>query len=251
MISSVGNPAVRRVRRLRKRAWRERRSQVLIEGHRSVGAALDAGIRLEQLFYTSSAARLRGELLARARAGTARINEVSDPVMEHLTAVATAPDILAVAPMRETRLDAVAGGTVLVLRRVHDPATAGAILACAAATGIDAAVVTRGSVDVFAPKCLRSAQGAHFRLRLVRDVDPDDALGMLGATASRMFALADEGVPPWDAALDARSVVLVEDEPSPLPEAVVPIALPASGAAPSLTARAAVVLYEWLRQRGA
>lgn len=252
MISSVGNPSIRRVRRLRKRTWRERRSLVLVEGHRSVAAALDAGVAVEQVFYTARAARLRAPLLATAKAAGARINEVSPEVMVHLTSVTTQPDVLGVAPLRDARLEAVAGGSAVLLRRVRDPATAGAIMATAAAVGMDAAVLTAGSVDAFLPKTVRAAQGAHFRLRVVRDVDAETAFALLGGAGPRLVALAGEGKAPWEADLRGPAVVVIdgEDEPGEVPGAAVSLAVPARGQGPSLTARAAVVLYEWLRQQG-
>lgn len=62
-------------------------------------------------------------------------------------------------------------GTSLWLDRVQDPGNLGTLLRTAAAAGIGQAYLSPGCAGAWSPKVLRSAQGAHFAMRLYEDVD--------------------------------------------------------------------------------
>ena len=57
---------------------------------------------------------------------------------------------------------------VLLVDAVQDPGNIGTMIRTADAAGIDAVVLGKGSVDAFNPKTLRSAQGSHFHIPVVR-----------------------------------------------------------------------------------
>ena len=249
MISSVSNGVIRRVRRLRKRSWRERRGQILIEGHHAVRTALEAGAPIPEAFCTPSALPRRDELLAALRSAGARVREVTPEVMAHLTSLTTAPDVLAVGPLVETRLETALGSSAVVLDAVHDPATAGAVTAIAASVGIEAVVFGEESVDAFAPKTVRSARGAHYVVKVIREVPAVSAAERLADAGARLVALAEDGPTVWSVELEGP-IVLVVGEGRVASDKALPVAVPALRVGPSLTARTAVVLYEWLRRGG-
>jgi RNA methyltransferase, TrmH family len=55
---------------------------------------------------------------------------------------------------------------ILVLDSIRDPGNAGTILRTAAAAGVQAVWLAPGCTDVYAPKVMRSAMGAHFHLAI-------------------------------------------------------------------------------------
>lgn len=57
-------------------------------------------------------------------------------------------------------------GDVVLLERVQDPGNVGTILRSALAAGIDNIVLSKDSVDVWSPKVLRAAMGAHAYLKI-------------------------------------------------------------------------------------
>ena len=60
----------------------------------------------------------------------------------------------------------VSGRYILALDHVKDPGNMGTILRTAQAFGASCAVLSPGCCDPFAPKCVRSAMGAHFKLHI-------------------------------------------------------------------------------------
>tara|TARA_R110000851_G_scaffold332391_1_gene508411 strand:+ start:110464 stop:111243 length:780 start_codon:yes stop_codon:yes gene_type:complete len=59
--------------------------------------------------------------------------------------------------------------TVLLLDRVQDPGNMGTLLRTAAAAGVESVYCSTGCAAAWSPKVLRSAQGAHFSLKIYED----------------------------------------------------------------------------------
>lgn len=57
---------------------------------------------------------------------------------------------------------------LLLIDAVQDPGNIGTMIRTAAAAGIDAVVLGKGCADPFNPKTVRSAQGSHFHLPVVK-----------------------------------------------------------------------------------
>jgi len=60
---------------------------------------------------------------------------------------------------------------VLLLEDIQDPGNVGAILRSAAAAGVSTTYLSTACADVWSPKVLRSAMGAHFSLAMVERAD--------------------------------------------------------------------------------
>jgi len=164
MITSVHNPKIKWVRALQEgsRARREARAFV-VEGIRLVEEALDSGWEA-QLVLWSAGLPPRGQALVERfiRAG-APVLEVAGHVLRAASDTQTPQGILAVLPMlkppQKKKVD-----FILIADGVRDPGNLGAMLRTAAAAGVDEVWLPTGTVDPFAPKVVRAAMGAHFRL---------------------------------------------------------------------------------------
>lgn len=80
------------------------------------------------------------------------------PVLDRLSRLRDAPDLIAVVPPPQHSLDLEKADTVVVLDRVQDPANAGTAFRCAAAFGLDGMVLTGDTVHPWNPRFIRAAQ---------------------------------------------------------------------------------------------
>ena len=167
MITSEANDKVRYARSLQRRRQRAREGKLLIEGVRLVEDAMRAGSIPALLFFQAD--RLEDErsqaLLAQARAVGSDCHEVSEQVLGSLSETKTPQGIVAVVPLPKVQPPR-ERNFVLVLDRVRDPGNLGTILRTAAAAGVQEVLLTRGTVEVYHPRVVRAAMGAHFRLAL-------------------------------------------------------------------------------------
>ena len=257
MISNPNNPTIRQIRKLRKRRERDRSREMIVEGHRALGVALRVKASVSRVLHTKDGAQRRPDLLREAHAAGATVLEVSPAVMATLTSVETAPDVMGVVTIPNVTPDQAVSrfGLGAVLAGVRDPATAGSILASCAAAGGAVAIATKGTTDLFAPKPVRSAAGAHFVMAIAPDVDPEACADALLAAGVNVTTLEPGGEDPSHADLSEPLAVVVGEDgaiPDPLLKAAgARVAVGESGAPvrPSVAAQAAVVVFEAARRR--
>lgn len=241
MITSVDNPRVKEVLRLRKARERRRDGLFVAEGPREVERARAAGLRLVATYFAP-------DLIAWPHEG----EEVSERVLRRMAYRADPEGVLAVVEAPRHELPS-AGTLYLVAVGVEKPGNLGAMARSADAAGADALVVAEGSADPWNPNAIRASTGAVFTLPVVeatledvRGLDAFLVAAVVGARTSytdadlaRPVAIA---VGAEDAGLDDRWIAAADDA----------VSIPVAGAADSLnaSAAAAVLLFEAVRQRG-
>ncbi|HSR25354.1 MAG TPA: RNA methyltransferase substrate-binding domain-containing protein, partial [Candidatus Eisenbacteria bacterium] len=147
-ITSLRSPRVKAARQLAKRAFRQRARSFLAEGPQSVGAALESGAEITELFVTTPAASRHGGLVAGAARRGAAVHQVSGEVMAELAQTVTPQGLLAVCRFIDiplSRLAAARPALVVILANVRDPGNAGTVLRTADAAGADGVVFAGAS----------------------------------------------------------------------------------------------------------
>ena len=241
MITSVDNPRVKDVLRLRKSRERRRTGLFVAEGPREVERARAAGLRLVATFFAP-------ELLEWTDG-----EEVSDRVLARMAYRAEPEGVIAIveAPRRELPRH---GTLYLVSVGIEKPGNLGAMARSAEAAGADALVVSEGRADPWNPNAIRASTGAVFRLPVVEGTLAD----ISGLDAALVATVVGAPLRYTDADLRAPSAIAVGAEDAGLADpwlraADLQVAIPVLGrSADSLnaSAAAAVVLYEAVRQRG-
>ena len=252
MITSASNPKIKHARSLQQRKGRERHQQFLIEGVKLIADAERAGIQPAFLFATPAfmQSATGGQLAER---WPSRCEVVTDAVFKTLNDTVTPQGIVAVAPFPQLR--AQTRDFVLIVDRVRDPGNIGALLRSAAAAGVSETLVSVGSADVFSPKVVRAAMGAHFRLPIQPDLTwvelAERVQGMSVLLADTQGALAYE---VWDWRKPTALIVGGEAEGASAEAralATQSVRIPMHADTESLNAAvaASVILFEAARQR--
>jgi TrmH family RNA methyltransferase len=172
LITSSTNPLIKDSLNILKKNRRKRPAVMLIEGVRLIETALQAGARIERVFFTESmAAREEGlkmlEMFGRRKD---RVFEISDRLMDRLSDTESPQGIVAVVSYRPTALEEVkmsARPLVTVLDGLQDPGNLGTIIRTSDAAGADAVVLLPGTCDPFTPKPLRASAGSVFNIPVV------------------------------------------------------------------------------------
>jgi TrmH family RNA methyltransferase len=261
-ITSLQNPRVRAAARLRDRRHRQMQGRILIDGTREILRGLEGGLRLIEVFVCKDLCRdpLCGPLLDRLIQAGAEVLEVAPPVFEKLAFGHRAEGLLAVAEMPLARLaDLVLRGDplVAVLERVEKPGNVGAVLRTADAVGVSALIVTDAQTDLYNPNAIRASLGTIFTLP-VAQATTEETLSWLRSRRLTIFAArVDAAMPYTEADFRGPAAIVLGNEAEGLTSAwsgseIRAVSLPMRGAADSLnvSATAAVLFYEALRQRG-
>jgi tRNA G18 (ribose-2'-O)-methylase SpoU len=77
---------------------------------------------------------------------------------------------------------------LLVLDQIRDPGNMGTIIRSAAAIGCQRILVSKGCVDIWDPKVIRSGMGAHFRLPIITKLTYEDIDTYLPLNTTILYA---------------------------------------------------------------
>lgn len=256
MITSTHNPKIQYVRALQSRSRSRRENQAfVVEGVRLAGEALAAGWAAQLLLHTQDLNQRGSQLVDGFAAQGAQVELVSPAVLRSVSDIVTPQGLLIVLsistlPYPDT-LD-----FAFIPDAVRDPGNLGTMLRTAAAAGVGAVFLSPGVVDPFAPKVVRAAMGAHFRVP-VYSLSWEEIHYHLNAYALRVYlAAAGAGEVYTQADFRPPLALIIGGEAEGAGQEARQLAdgyvhIPMSGKVESLNAAiaAAILMFEVARQR--
>nr|WP_235950385.1 RNA methyltransferase [Phycicoccus flavus] len=177
---------------------RERTGRFCVEGPQGVREAVRwAPERVRDVYVTAEAAdRYADDVVGPALAADLFVHEVSPEVLAAMADAEAPQGVLAVVHAAAPSLADVLAGRprlLVLLSSVRDPGNAGTVVRGADAAGADAVLVTDGSVDVHAPKVVRSTAGSLFHLPVVTGLDLGQTLEDLAGAGVATYAADGTG----------------------------------------------------------
>ncbi len=181
--------------------------------------------------------------------------ELSAALYDRIAPVELGAGLLLVLPIPVEPPQQRCASDLVYLDGVQDPGNVGAIIRTAAAAGIGRVMASPGTAALWAPKVLRAAMGAHFRLHLHERVNADALERWLAGTW--VAAVAHDAPSLWQQDLGASAVgwVFGAEGSGPSQQAMAAcklrVRIPANSAVESLNvgAAAAVCLFERARRQ--
>jgi len=262
IITSLQNPRLKRLVRLRDRRSRDEERAFLVEGYREVRRALEKNVTLEEVYFSRDWFLGENEpaLLAGAEAAGAKLYELSKEAFAKVAYRERPDGILAVAPqwtrtLADLSLSAVP--FVLVVEAIEKPGNLGTILRSADAAGCDAVIVCDPVTDLFNPNVVRASTGVLFSVPCAIE-ESSKVHAWLRERGIRAVATTPAAKELYsDSDLRGPLAVIMGSEQYGLSEfwlrnADLQVRIPMAGQADSLNVAAAalITLFEAVRQRG-
>lgn len=258
MITSTHNPKIQWLHKLQSQAKaRREESAFVVEGVRLAEEALGAGWPALLVLHGEQLSA-RGQAVVAGFAGRGVPVETAPEAVLKAACDTETPQGLVVALKLQPLPRPSNPNFVLIPDGVRDPGNLGTLLRTAAAAGVQAVLLPPGTTDAYAPKVVRAAMGAHFRLA----VQPMDWPAIQSTVHSPghplrvLLADSSDGQPYTQVDLRAPLALVVGGEAegaSPPAIALVDqrLHIPMPGGMESLNAAvaAAILLFEVVRQR--
>ncbi len=274
LISSLQNPRVKQLVKLRDRRPRDEAGVFLIEGYRQIRRALDKAIPLSELYvcpewYPGDQGN-EPALIADAQAAGAKVFQLSRDAFAKVAYRERPDGLLAVAPQwRKTLADldtllatktAAAPARapfLLVVEAIEKPGNLGTILRSADAAGTDALIVCDPVTDLFNPNVVRASTGVLFSVPVII-ASSEEVREWLRARGIRAVATTPSATAlHTDTDLRGPLAIVMGSEQYGLSdywlrEADARVRIPMAGQADSLNVAMATIitLFEAVRQRG-
>lgn len=262
-VTSLQNPAVKQLVRLRRRRERDQTGLFLVEGYRELTRAIEAGIEITTVYQCSALFLGANEqaLVASAAAAGAEVVEMGEAAFRKVSYRDRPEGLLAVAPQFDHSLNHVeitSDPLLLVVEGIEKPGNLGTMLRTADAAGATAVVVCDPTTDPFNPNVVRSSLGTLFTVPLAV-ASTREAADWLDKRGIRVVATTPATSRLlWDTDLVGPVAVVIGSEQYGLSDAWLQRAgvrcrIPMAGRADSLNAAmaAGVALFEAVRQRSA
>uniref|UniRef100_A0A8C5IKQ2 RNA 2-O ribose methyltransferase substrate binding domain-containing protein n=1 Tax=Junco hyemalis TaxID=40217 RepID=A0A8C5IKQ2_JUNHY len=181
----------------KSKKFRDNHGKVLLEGHRLIKDALEAGAVPQTLFF-STVRHLK--LLPEAEIKRASLVKVKFEDIKTWSDLVTPQGLLGIFskpdPAKMSYPAAQLASSLpllLICDNIRDPGNLGTILRSAAGAGCEKVLLTKGCVDPWEPKVLRAGMGAHFRVPIIASLDWDSLLTNL--PAGTQVCVADNNAP--------------------------------------------------------
>ncbi len=257
MITSASNGKIKTIQNLRKKAkYRKEEKLFIIEGTRLFQETPKE--LLKEIYVSESAENsLKSELI------DVKYEVVSDNIFASICDTQTPQGILAVVkqPMHSLeKILAKENPLLLILEDLQDPGNLGTIMRTAEGAGVTGIIMSKGCVDIYNPKVVRSTMGSIYRMPFVYLENEDEF--------ARIFRqLKEKNVVTYGAALmeskdydkysyETGTAFVIGNEGNGLSETALSLCekyvkIPMCGQLESLNAAVAssILMYEAFRQR--
>jgi TrmH family RNA methyltransferase len=280
-ITSLQNPRVKELVKLRDRRPRDEAGVFLVEGYREIRRALEKRIALRELYFSPEWFLGENEpaLLAQAEAAGAQLFELAKDAFAKVAYRERPDGLLAVAPQwRRTLadLDQIVAGLgeagpgsatpatanpkppfLLVVEAIEKPGNLGTILRSADAAGCHAVIVCDPVTDIFNPNVVRASTGVLFSVPCVVAESAAVHAWLRGRKICTVATTPAAAKIYSDADLRGPLAIVMGSEQYGLSKfwlenANLPVRIPMAGQADSLNVAMATIitLFEAVRQRG-
>ncbi len=221
---------------------------------------------LEEVFLTERFLEQEGDAAAAKfkilEQNNIPVYHVTDEIMAKASDTLTPQGVLCSVKMPEYDREEILGTgegspLILVLENIQDPGNLGTMFRTAEAAGVTGIVMTKGTVDVFNPKTVRSTMSALFRMPFIVTENLREEIAWMKERSIRTYAAYLGGKRYYDApSYTEGCAFLIGNEgngltPQTAESADEKILIPMEGEIESLNAAmaAGIMMYEAYRQR--
>lgn len=251
-IESKNNNLFKEIKKLKEKKHRIKSNKYLIEGLRFVEEAIKSKVSIDSIIFTESFKEKNPELFLKINENI-KLIQMNEALLKQLCSTENPQGIVGVINMQNKELKS--GELVVLVDKVQDPGNMGTIIRTAHAAGAAGIVMTKGTVDIYNDKTLRSTMGSIFYIPIVED-DSLDFVKSLKKEGYKLVVSSLQGKNNFfEENLQGKVMIAVGNEGNGVSEEVYDIAdikvkIPMPGEAESLNVAVAtsIMIYEKIRQ---
>ncbi|HAT4362812.1 TPA: RNA methyltransferase [Clostridium perfringens] len=251
-IESKNNNLFKEIKKLKEKKHRIKSNKYLIEGLRFVEEAIKSKVSIDSIIFTESFKEKNPELFLKINENI-KLIQMNEALLKQLCSTENPQGIVGVINMQNKELKS--GELVVLVDKVQDPGNMGTIIRTAHAAGAAGIVMTKGTVDIYNDKTLRSTMGSIFYIPIVED-DSLDFVKLLKKEGYKLVVSSLQGKNNFfEENLQGKVMIAVGNEGNGVSDKVYDIAdikvkIPMPGEAESLNVAVAtsIMIYEKIRQ---
>lgn len=256
MITSNSNAQVKRLLQLQKKSKARNEEKVfLVEGLRMFSEV--PAERVQKVYISESLYNKKKQELNLERFS---VEILSDSVFQYVSDTKTPQGILCIVEQKKYDIEEllnIENPHFMVLDNLQDPGNLGTIVRTAEGAGVDAIFLSKGSVDIYNPKTIRSTMGSIYRMPVVYVENLLELLNAFKQRGIKSYAAHLDGKNSYDKEnYQSGTAILIGNEGNGLRDEIadsadVWVQIPMQGKVESLNAAiaASILMFEVYRQR--
>ena len=255
IIESKSNHIIKELKSLSERKYRNQSGLFIADGLRFVNE-IPKSVNVDKYVFSESFAAKNDISVYKKRADTYII---SDRLFADISETKNPQGIIAVCHKQEYSVKDIIkkNGFYIICEEMNDPGNLGTVIRTAHAAGVDGVILSKGSVDLYNSKVLRSTMGSVFKIPVVQEADIEETVEYMHKCGIKLFAAHLKGKKQhFQADYTKGCAFMLGNEARGLSEVSASlcdelIKIPMPGGAESLNASvaAAVLMYEAVRQK--
>lgn len=184
IIKSSTNKTIKHIKSLQMKKFRDEYGEFIIEGEKLLREALTYKASISMVLFSQSFAEnaKHDELAAILSISNIPLYYAEDSVFKEVCETDTPQGVIAVVEKLEFNLDSIITKEelcIVFLYEARDPGNAGTIIRSADACGLDAVLVSKGSVDLYNGKTIRATMGSLFHIPVFQNLDTEEIISKL------------------------------------------------------------------------
>lgn len=254
-IESKDNNLFKLVKKLKERRTRDKEGMFILEGLRLIEEAIKANMVIEYIIVSKEYEEKFEKFFLTNVEFENKINIFSNVLFSQISSTENSQGIIAITKKKEYEYN-LDGDFYLVCDKVQDPGNLGTIIRTAHAAGVNGIILTKGTVDIYNDKTIRSTMGSIFYIPIFYD---DNNFSMIKDLKKDGFSLVATSLKEsknfFDENLKSKIILAVGNEGNGITQELFELAdkkvkIPMPGGAESLNVSIAtsIILFEKVRQ---
>lgn len=254
-IESKENNLFKSTKKLKERRFRQKEGKFILEGFRLIEEAVKAGMEIEYIILSQgNEEKLQSSNLKKV-INDENIYVFSNGLFLQISSTEHPQGIIAIVKNKRMTID-LEGKFFLVCDKVQDPGNLGTIIRTAHASGVDGIILTKGTVDIYNDKTIRSTMGSIFYVPIFYDDTDFSIIRKLKESGVALVTTSlEESKNFFEEDLKGKIMLAVGNEGNGISNELFELAnkkvkIPMPGGAESLNVAVAtsIILFEKVRQ---
>ena len=189
----ISNNEIKLLKSLSQKKYRYQHNCFLVEGSRIIEELMNSNYNIRKIWTTDNF--LNDHPKIKKNIQDCDYSLIDEKYFDRILNTQNPQHIMALLPINEmdTQLQ-LSNKNVIILDEISDPGNMGSLLRSAAWYGIDSVLCSNNCVDIYNPKVVRSAMGAHFYISNLINIDLIETINMLKIEQYHIIGASLNGV---------------------------------------------------------
>lgn len=261
LITSNKNSIIKDVKSLKNKKNRDEKKSYFIEGIKMVEEALKEEADITTIFFSDEfiLRESTSSLVNIITASKLKYFTIPEKLFKEISDTENPQGILAIVRQKDTILEKIINNnsSLIILDKIQDPGNIGTIIRTADAAGFDGIIISKGSVDIYNPKVVRSTMGSIFRIPVYFSENLVDTIKTIQLKGTKVIAAHLKGNKNYfEFDMSGAIAIIIGNEANGISDDIAALAdslvlIPMAGKTESLNASvaASLLIYEVYRQK--